>query len=259
MKKGKIWFDGGTFPLNPGDGGAGAVVSVDATEYSFSEYLGKNITNNQAEYQGMILGLKKAKELGITHLTVFGDSQLVIYQMTGMYACRDSKLRSLNGQAKNLVQGFAKCDFTWIPREANGKADEAATKAIKSVIPESQSNIPDNLSINSPIEGLRKKINYLNQAGDRAKFKEWLNLKSGRDQFSSLRGAKLDEAVPEEVKDAIAVGAPLATAKCLTDEEKDELYPKVLRWWLRGLKAEYALKKVRFDAEIARNFQKKGE
>lgn len=251
MKQGKIYFDGGTYPMNPGHGGAGAVVITDGQEHSYSEYLGRNKTNNQAEYQGMILGLKKAKELGITHLQVFGDSQLVIYQMLGTYACRDFKLQPLNAQAENLSKSFKECSFNWIPRESNGKADSAATKAIKSVIPESQIEMPANLPVNPPIEGLKKKINHLNQAGDGAKFKEWMQLKSGRDKFSSLRGDKLMEAVPEEVREAIA--------QSLTEEEKEELCSKALRWWLRGLRAEYAIKKARIDAEISRNFSDKSK
>jgi ribonuclease HI len=89
-KTAKLWFDGGTFPLNPGHGGSGAVLAFEGKEHSFSEYIGEKETNNRAEYGGLLLGLKKALEMGITDLEVYGDSQLVIYQMTGTYACRNS-------------------------------------------------------------------------------------------------------------------------------------------------------------------------
>ena len=41
------------------------------------------LTNNEAEYEAMITGLKLAKELGIAHLLVKGDSKLVIEQVKG--------------------------------------------------------------------------------------------------------------------------------------------------------------------------------
>lgn len=74
VKTARLWFDGGTFPGNPSHGGGGAVLEIDGEEYSFSEYLGNRVTNNLAEYGGLLLGLKKALELGVTHLEVFGDS-----------------------------------------------------------------------------------------------------------------------------------------------------------------------------------------
>ena len=106
-KTAKLWFDGGTFPLNPGHGGSGAVLAFEGDEYSFSEYIGEKETNNRAEYGGLLLGLKKALEMGITHLEVYGDSQLVIYQMTGTHACRNS----------GLIPLWQRCNFNWIPRE----------------------------------------------------------------------------------------------------------------------------------------------
>jgi ribonuclease HI len=247
-KTAKLWFDGGTFPLNPGHGGSGAVIASEGKEYSFSEYIGEKETNNRAEYGGLLLGLRKALEMGITHLEVYGDSQLVIYQMTGTYACRNSGLIPLWQKARKLAKQFQRCNFTWIPREKNGKADVAASEAIKQVMG-NIAEIPDDLPICEPRVGLEGKIKILNKQGEGAKFKEWLFLKSGRDGFSSLRGEALEERIPLEVREAIA--------NALTEEEKGELYEKALRWWLRGLKAACAVRKVRVDAEVSANFERK--
>lgn len=244
-KTAKLWFDGGTFPLNPGHGGSGAVLAFEGKEYSFSEYIGEKETNNRAEYGGLLLGLKKALEMGITHLEVYGDSQLVIYQMTGTYACRNSGLIPLWQKARKLAKQFQRCNFNWIPREKNGKADVAASEAIKQVMG-NIAEIPDDLPICEPRSGLEGKIKTLNKQGEGAKFKEWLLLKSGRDVFSSLQGEALEERVPVEVREAIR--------NALTEEEKGELYPKALRWWLRGLKAACAVRKMRVDAEMATNY-----
>jgi ribonuclease HI len=93
--------------MNPGHGGAGAVLVLeDGAKHSFSEYLGEKKTNNQAEYGGLLLGLRKAFELGITHLKVYGDSQLVINQVKGDYACHNEGLYPLYSQARSLVTQF---------------------------------------------------------------------------------------------------------------------------------------------------------
>jgi ribonuclease HI len=110
--------------------------------------------------------------------------------------------------------------------------------------------MPDDLPVCSPREGLEKAIATLNTQGEGARFKSWLQLKSGNDRFSKLRGEKLIAQVPEEVRDAIA--------NSLTDQEKSEgLLEKCFRWYLRGLSAACAVKKARVDAEVAANFAQK--
>jgi ribonuclease HI len=246
LKQASMWFDGGTFPLNPGHAGSGAVLQIEGEEEArFSEYLGDSQTNNRAEYGGLLLGLKKALELGVTHLKIYGDSQLVIYQMTGEYACRNAGLIPLWREAQTLSKQFSSCTFHWIPREQNQKADRAATEAIKSFVRQGSVEIPDDLPVCNPREGLQGKIASLNEQGEGAKFKLWLELKSGRDQFSRLRGEALETQVPAEVREAIAAA--------FSQEERTKLYEKALRWWLRGLKAACAVKKVRVDGEVISN------
>ena len=249
-KSGSIWFDGGTYPSNPGHGGCGAIIKVGEEEYSFNEYLGKNVTNNQAEYGGLLLGLRQAKELGISNLVVYGDSQLVVNQMNGSYRCRNSGLIPLWREAKTLAAEFELVTYSWIGRENNQKADAEATRAIESVVGQAKIEIPDNLPICQPREGLKNKIKSLNQQGERARFSEWLKLKSGRDKYSSLRGSALEDLVPTKVKEAIS--------SALTESEREEkIEPKVWRWYLRGLKPACAIKKVRVDGEISANFRVK--
>ncbi|GAQ91985.1 probable phosphoglycerate mutase [Klebsormidium nitens] len=76
-------FDGASRG-NPGEGGAGALLlcPCGGVHERVSEYLGDDVTNNQAEYHGLIEGLKAAQLHGATHLEVRGDSELVIKQMT---------------------------------------------------------------------------------------------------------------------------------------------------------------------------------
>jgi ribonuclease HI len=251
MKKATLYFDGGTYPMNPGHGGAGAVLVLeDGAKHSFSEYLGEKKTNNQAEYGGLLLGLKKALELEINHLIVFGDSQLIINQVNGDYACHNEGLYPLYTQARSLVKQFHFCSLSWIRREKNSLADAAATEAIRSHVPQAVVMMPDDLPVCSPRAGLESEIATLNAQGEGARFKDWLGLKSGNDCYSKLRGEKLMAQVPMVVREAIAT--------TLTEKELAEgLLDRCLRWWLRGLEASCAVKKTRVDAEVAAKFAQK--
>ena len=67
---------------NPGHSGAGAVIYRDNVEiWSGHKYIGHYKTNNQAEYSGLILGLREASNQDISDLLVCGDSEMVIKQM----------------------------------------------------------------------------------------------------------------------------------------------------------------------------------
>ena len=89
----------------------------------------------------------------------------------------------------------------------------------------------------------------LRSKGKKASFKEWLNLKSGRDEFSLLKGEALAAKVPDEVIRAIT--------EALRPDENEEFIAKVYRWYLRGLPPALALRKCRVDAFGAANVKSK--
>jgi len=130
MKNYKLFFDGCS-KGNPGLAGAGAVIyNGDQEIWSGSSFVGKNVTNNQAEYAGLILGLNKALELNIDSLFVLGDSQLVIYQVTGKYKCKSANLMELHDYAKKLTQKFENIEFTHVLRHLNKRADELSNEGL---------------------------------------------------------------------------------------------------------------------------------
>lgn len=126
----KIFSDGAARG-NPGPAGAGAVIlSPDgATVARLGRYLGE-ATNNCAEYNGLLLGLRRALELGATEVEVYADSQLVIRQLAGQYRVRNEALRPLFDEALWLLKRFRKHSLHHIPRERNGAADEMSNRAI---------------------------------------------------------------------------------------------------------------------------------
>ena len=116
---------------NPGPAGAGAViVSPDGHIVAkVGKYLGEN-TNNVAEYMGLILGLKRAKAMGIKELEVLSDSELLVRQLKGEYAVKADHLKPLHDEAKALLKTFPEIDVRHIPREDNAAADEMSNRAI---------------------------------------------------------------------------------------------------------------------------------
>ena len=127
----KMNFDGCS-KGNPGLSGAGAVLyHFDKEIWSESLFVGESLTNNYAEYTGLIFGLQQAKIYNIKNLKVEGDSLLVINQMKGLYKCRAENLISLYLEAKELETYFDKIEYNHVLRNKNKRADELSNIAIE--------------------------------------------------------------------------------------------------------------------------------
>ena len=130
----KLQFDGCS-KGNPGSAGAGAVIYKGSQEiWAASLYIGEKITNNHAEYAGLILGLEQAIKMNIKILMVEGDSMLVINQMTGSYKVKSETLLHLYNKSKELQSQFDEIYFSHIYRNKNGRADELSNIAIKDYV-----------------------------------------------------------------------------------------------------------------------------
>jgi ribonuclease HI len=116
---------------NPGLAGAGAVLfDLDGHVLErVGKFLGRQ-TNNVAEYQGLLLGLRRARELGAEELEVVADSELMIRQLTGTYQVRAPALRELHTEALALLKGFRRVKLIHVPRAQNAEADEMSNRAI---------------------------------------------------------------------------------------------------------------------------------
>ncbi len=131
----KLYFDGASRG-NPGAAGAGAVIYEGAVEkYAVTAYVGDNATNNEAEYYGLIIGLQTClEERLVGTLRVYGDSQLVIRKMKGMYAVKHPRLVGLHAAARELVGkvvgGGCSVSYEHLLRGANQRADELSNAAI---------------------------------------------------------------------------------------------------------------------------------
>ena len=95
------------------------------------------MTNNVAEYHALIQGLncvKQRAEKGDT-VSVIGDSQLVIRQMTGAYKVRSQNIIPLFARAKKLRNQLrgkgVRVRFKWVPRDENAVADALSHAAFE--------------------------------------------------------------------------------------------------------------------------------
>jgi ribonuclease HI len=116
---------------NPGPAGAGAVlIGEDGSVLAeVSRYLGKT-TNNQAEYQALVLALEEAKKLAADEVNIFSDSELLVKQIKGEYHVKNDGLKPLFKLVKSKLQHFGKYKIEYLPRERNAHADRLANRAI---------------------------------------------------------------------------------------------------------------------------------
>ncbi len=126
MEKIIAYIDGGS-RNNPGPSACG--VFVETLNKKFSRYLGKS-TNNEAEYQGAILALKKIKSIfgkeksKTLEIEIKTDSELLYKQLNHQYKIKNEKLIPLFIELWNLCLDFKKVEFKHIPREENKTADQ---------------------------------------------------------------------------------------------------------------------------------------
>ena len=127
-----LQFDGLSQP-NPGTSTAGAVIFSPSPRKPTSERgeFMNYATNNQAEYTGLLIGLKVAKELNIKCLLIEGDSQLVIYQTEGKWKVTNDALKVLHKEIKDLLTNFEFVAIRHVRREYNKYADKITNDVLE--------------------------------------------------------------------------------------------------------------------------------
>lgn len=116
----EIYTDGGC-RRNPGP----AVIGIwfPGIDGRFGAYIGSKRTNNEAEYEALIQGITKAREIGYDSIKVYTDSLLMASQVNGVYQVRN---QNLNHMLKRVRRLQMEVDLTvmYVPRDQNKKADE---------------------------------------------------------------------------------------------------------------------------------------
>ena len=123
-------MDGGSRG-NPGPAAAAAVLTGEdgGVLDEAAETLGR-ATNNVAEYRGLLLGLRRARELGATEVEVVNDSELVAKQVNGLYKVKHPDMKPLYLDAMEALRAFERWKVRSVPRAQNAAADALVNRAL---------------------------------------------------------------------------------------------------------------------------------
>jgi ribonuclease HI len=132
-----LYFDGGSRG-NPGPGGSGAVIVKTSSQMTSASIIWSaamssahpSTTDNQAEYVGVVAGLRAAHANNWTPLEVVGDSQLILGQLKNYRAPRNDRLHQLYAEARRLGDLLGARRWNHHLRSFNKMADAAANAAM---------------------------------------------------------------------------------------------------------------------------------
>ncbi|KAL0455095.1 UNVERIFIED_CONTAM: hypothetical protein Slati_0848700 [Sesamum latifolium] len=104
--------------------GAGIVITMPQGEdLEFAIKFNFKASNNEAEYEALVIGMRIAHEAGARHLLAYSDSQLVVKQVEGTYEAKEESMIHYLQQIADLKTKFHHFQIIQIPREENAKAD----------------------------------------------------------------------------------------------------------------------------------------
>ncbi|KAL0437677.1 UNVERIFIED_CONTAM: Ribonuclease HI [Sesamum radiatum] len=104
--------------------GAGIVItSPQGEDLEFAVKFGFKASNNEAEYEALVIGMRMAHEAGARHLLAYSDSQLIVNQIEGTFKAKEESMIQYLQQIKELRTSFDQFQIIQIPREENVKAD----------------------------------------------------------------------------------------------------------------------------------------
>ncbi|KAK1613107.1 hypothetical protein QYE76_036780 [Lolium multiflorum] len=121
----KLHFDGSK--MRSGLGASIVITSPKGDKLDYVLQIHFAASNNVAEYEVLIHGLKLAKKIGVRCILCFGDSDLVVQQASGEWDAKDANMASYRFHVQQLAGFFEECEFHHVPR-ANNEAADALSK-----------------------------------------------------------------------------------------------------------------------------------
>ncbi|XP_020080912.1 uncharacterized protein LOC109704570 [Ananas comosus] len=127
----QLYFDGASRSIESAEGstrkkaGVGIVLVTPNKRVIYHSFslMNPDCSNNEAEYEALAFGLLTALSMNISHLQAFGDSQLVIRQVNGIYEVRKPELTSYHSLVLSLMEKFTFIDIQHVRRRNNTQAD----------------------------------------------------------------------------------------------------------------------------------------
>ncbi|GJR71640.1 reverse transcriptase domain-containing protein [Tanacetum coccineum] len=117
----RLYTDGAS--NNEGSGAGLILIAPDGVEYSYTLRLNFSNSNNDAEYEALLAGLRIAKEMRVRDIHALVDSKLVASQVEGSYEAKGERMIKYQEKVLELVSAFNRFRITHIPRAENRKAD----------------------------------------------------------------------------------------------------------------------------------------
>ena len=125
----KLWSIHTDGSSNQHSGGAGVVIlTPEGDKIECMIRLDFPATNNEAEYEALVVGLDLAKAVGAENMIIHCDSQVVTSQVNSDYECRNERMKKYLEEVKSRTSGL-EVKFVQIPREENECADRLAKAA----------------------------------------------------------------------------------------------------------------------------------
>ena len=127
LPKWKVYVD-----ESSNENGSGAelmLISPENHRISSALYFTFKSSNNEAEYEALVVGLRVAKELQVDSLLIFNDSKLVVSQISDEFQACDDRIAAYLERVKAELQNFSRYEVKRINREDNSNADALAKLA----------------------------------------------------------------------------------------------------------------------------------
>ncbi|GJY88408.1 reverse transcriptase domain-containing protein [Tanacetum coccineum] len=116
-----LFTDGSSCTDGPG---AGLILTnPEGMEFTYALRSRFDATNNEAEYEALIAGLKIAEQMGVKNLQANVDSRLVANQVNGTYVAKETDMIRYLEKVKTLTSSFKAFSIKQVPRSENKKAD----------------------------------------------------------------------------------------------------------------------------------------
>lgn len=137
---------------NPGPAAIGYVICQPGGEVikEGAECIGP-MTNNKAEYRAMLKAMETAKSLKATKVFCHADSELIVYQLQGVYRIKDAHLKTLAEKVKSVAIHFESVQWTQVPREH--PMIRRADKLLNRALDQAGARAPDKADTPPPAQG----------------------------------------------------------------------------------------------------------
>nr|GEW84092.1 reverse transcriptase domain-containing protein [Tanacetum cinerariifolium] len=114
--------------------GAGLILtSPEGEEFTYALRFKFDASNNEAEYEALVAGLRIAEQMGVKNLIAKVDSRLVASQINGLYEAKEQSMTQYLEKARTLIEGFKKISIKQVPRTCmHSGSRSVVAKAIRS-------------------------------------------------------------------------------------------------------------------------------